>query len=159
MKKAQILSAIALALALGVVAPVASTYAETRASVTTPDATATDAEVKAVIKSIEAQAEYKAYAALKEALATTVADSDLTDLQAGIEAKLEAVTGEDYEGETTLAATIAAAKGVTNYSKWAALVAATTDTSTSTSADQKVVAIRTPQLPLASKSLLVRTKV
>lgn len=94
---------------------------------------------------------------MKEALATTAADSDLTGLHAGIETKLEAVTGEDYEGETILATTIAAAKGVTNYGKWAALVAATTDTSTSTSADQKVAAIKNAATPLASRSLSVRT--
>ena len=142
MKKAQILSAIALAFALGVVAPVASTYAESRASVTTPDATATDAEVNAVISSIEAQPEYKAYAALKSALATTATDTTLDGLQNTIATAIKTVTGANYDGEDTLAATIAAAKNTTNYDKWAALVAATTDDSTSTSEDQKVAAIK-----------------
>ena len=143
MKKAQILSAIALAFALGVVAPVAGTYAaETRATVTTPDAKATAAELTATVNSIEAQAEYKAYAALKKALATTATDTTLDGLQTTIATAIKTATGKDYAGDATLSATITAAKATTNYSKWAALVVATTDDSTSTSADQKVAAIQ-----------------
>ncbi len=155
MKKAQILSAIALAFALGVVAPVAGVNAiDPRAEVTTPAPTATADELNVVIKSIEAQPEYKAYVALKNAVATTATDTTLNGLQADIETKLETVLGGDYEGETTLAATIAAAKNTENYAKWAALVAATTDNSTSTSADQKVAAIQNAATALNLKVTL-----
>ena len=80
MKKAQILSAIALAFALGVVAPVAGANAvdPRTATVTGPEDkkdTATVAEVNNVIKSIKAQPEYQAYAALQDANADNAAYS------------------------------------------------------------------------------------
>ena len=73
MKKAQILSAIALAFALGVVAPVAATYAEDGImplaydDEETAKTTANVAEVNAAISNIENATEYKAYSALAEA--------------------------------------------------------------------------------------------
>ena len=125
MKKAQVLSAIALALALGVVAPVASTYAESRTTVTTPDEeknTATVAEVNSTIAAIEAQAEYKAYVALSEANADNAAYTTEAAQQAIIAAAYKAYTGNEYDGADTYTATLAAAKGVNNYAKWSALV-------------------------------------
>ncbi len=127
MKKAQILSAIALAFALGVVAPVAGANAvdPRTATVTGPEDkkdTATVAEVNNVIKSIKAQPEYQAYAALQDANADNAAYTSEADQQAAIAAAYKTYTGNDYDGTDTYAATLAAAKGVENYSKWAALV-------------------------------------
>lgn len=120
MKKAQILSAIALAFALGVVAPVAATYAEEGTDTTTATTKATAAEVDAVIESIEAQPEYQAYVALKNAMATTVTDADATAAQAELATAIQTATGTAYSGDPTLDATIEAAKGG-DYDKWVEL--------------------------------------
>ncbi len=126
MKKAQILSAIALAFALGVVAPVAGVNAiDPRADVTAPDEekdTATVAEVNNTIKSIKAQPEYQAYVALNDANKDTAAYTDEATQQAAIAKAYNDYTGDTYDGADTYAATLAAAKGVKNYDKWVALV-------------------------------------
>ncbi|MDE6492643.1 MAG: hypothetical protein K2L37_05810, partial [Lactobacillus sp.] len=147
MKKGQILAALALAFALGVVAPVAGVYnsdvnAATRAVVSDPDAeTATAAEVSAVINTIEAQPEYKAYVALNTANSDNTTYTSEATAQSEI-AKALNTFDSSIEAGDTYAATLAAAQGIKNYSQWVKLLADmdTTDVTNGTVTAQAKVA-------------------
>ncbi len=102
MKKAQILSAIALAFALGVVAPVASTTLTASAvEVTTPATKVSTADLKAAIAKAESNATYKAYTVLSDTSSYTDINETtlLTALNGKIEALNAAYTG-DEQAET-----------------------------------------------------------
>ena len=135
MKKAQILSAIALAFALGVVAPVAGVNAApvTRAGEVAEE-TATKADVDTAVAKIEGYAAYKKFLALNEAAQTTAtlpATTTITDKITDIDANYTPATGITVQGA------IDAAKALENYGKWATIIDAMDNDSTSVAEDTK----------------------
>ena len=137
MKKAQILSAIALAFALGVVAPVAGANAApvARAGEIVAE-TATKAEVNAAIAKIEGYAAYKNFLALNEAVTaatgvTAPAADTITDAIKAID------TNYTPAANITLKDAIADAKKVENYGAWSNIIEAMNNDSTSVSDDAK----------------------
>ncbi len=137
MKKAQILSAIALAFALGVVAPVAGANAAPVARNGSIVAeTATKAEVNAAIAKIEGYAAYKNFLALNEAVTaatgvTAPAADTITDAIKAID------TNYTPAANITLKDAIADAKKVENYGAWSNIIEAMNNDSTSVSDDAK----------------------
>ncbi len=134
MKKAQILSAIALAFALGVVAPVAGvvTNSASAVSVDAPATTATKAELEAAIKKATESTPYTNYNVLVEAAKadqTTYKDMNQTALLSTLNGAIVAVNDE-YTGDavkTTLDDALAVAvatKTPTEYRAFEALQAA-----------------------------------
>lgn len=133
MKKAQILSAIALAFALGVVAPVAGVYTTGDASAfSAEDNTATRADLDNAVKAVEANATYKAIATV----ATEVANTEYADENGEVAAVLTALDNGTPTGVTAGKSELAnptdqqiidAAKKTTNYSLYVDLKAAVAD--------------------------------
>lgn len=131
MKKAQILSALALAFALGVVAPVSGVIfsADTYAAESRAVETATKQEVLEAVSKVENYGPYKSYKTLIDAVnaynndklsdgTTKLSDATITSLSGAIADAVDAINGTTGTTYVDLDAALAAAGRVSKYSAY-----------------------------------------